>query len=192
MRPRHYFSQAVTAAPQSGQAHYNYALALNALGDTEEARQHFIEAANLAPGDKTIWDSPALHQYGNPQTEKDTKEHRTTTSRPTFGGSPPMVRERIETMAKEIAVGDKAPDLSLPDHTGKPVTLKSLKGKQIVLYFYPKDDTPGCTKESCDFRDVESQIMRAGGRHPRSQSRRQGVAPKIREKIWLAVSLAQR
>lgn len=66
-------------------------------------------------------------------------------------------------MAKDIAIGDKAPDWSLPDQTGKPVTLKSLKGKQIVLYFYPKDDTPGCTKESCDFRDVESQIIRAGG-----------------------------
>ena len=85
---KQYFSQAVTAAPQSGQAHYNYALALNALGDVDDARQHFIEAANLAPGDKTIWDSPALHQYGNPQTEKVSKEHRTTTSRPTFGGGP--------------------------------------------------------------------------------------------------------
>ena len=85
---KQYFSQAVTAAPQSGQAHYNYALVLNALGDADEARQHFIEAANLAPGDKTIWDSPALHQYGNPQTEKAAKEHRTTTSRPTFGGGP--------------------------------------------------------------------------------------------------------
>jgi len=83
-----YFSQAVTAAPQSGQAHYNYAIALYSLGDTEEARQHFLEAANLAPGDKTIWDSPALHQYGNPQSEKVSKEHRTTTSRPTFGGGP--------------------------------------------------------------------------------------------------------
>jgi Tfp pilus assembly protein PilF len=85
---KQYFSQAVTAAPQSGQAHYNYALALNALGDVDDARQHFIEAANLAPGDKTIWDSPALHQYGNPQTEKAPKEHGTTTSRPTFGGGP--------------------------------------------------------------------------------------------------------
>jgi Flp pilus assembly protein TadD len=83
-----YFSQAVTAAPQSGPAHYNYAITLYSLGDTEEARQHFLEAANLAPGDKTIWDSPALHQYGNPQSEKVTKEHRTTTSRPTFGGGP--------------------------------------------------------------------------------------------------------
>ncbi|MBI3356747.1 MAG: thioredoxin-dependent thiol peroxidase [Nitrospirae bacterium] len=65
-------------------------------------------------------------------------------------------------MAKELAVGDKAPELSIPDQHGKTVTLKSFKGKQIVLYFYPKDDTPGCTKESCDFRDVESQILRAG------------------------------
>ncbi|MGQ0695174.1 MAG: thioredoxin-dependent thiol peroxidase [Nitrospiraceae bacterium] len=66
-------------------------------------------------------------------------------------------------MAKELAVGEKAPELSLPDQHGRTVTLKGLKGKQIVLYFYPKDDTPGCTKESCDFRDVESQILRAGG-----------------------------
>jgi len=66
-------------------------------------------------------------------------------------------------MAKELAVGDKAPELSLPDQHGMTVTLKRFKGKQIVLYFYPKDDTPGCTKESCDFRDVESQILRAGG-----------------------------
>jgi Tfp pilus assembly protein PilF len=85
---KNYFAQAMALAPQSGPAHYNYALALNALGDTDQARQQFIEAANLAPGDKTIWDSPALHQYGNPQTEKVTKEHRTTTSRPTFGGGP--------------------------------------------------------------------------------------------------------
>lgn len=83
-----YFSQAVSAAPQSGQAHYNYAIALYSLGDTEEARQHFLEAANLAPGDKTIWDSPALHQYGNPQSEKAYKEHRTTNSRPVFGSGP--------------------------------------------------------------------------------------------------------
>ena len=85
---KRYFEQAIAEVPQSGPAHYNYALALNALGDSEVARQHFLEAANLSPGDKTIWDSPALHQYGNPQTEKAAKEHRTTTSRPTFGGGP--------------------------------------------------------------------------------------------------------
>ena len=66
-------------------------------------------------------------------------------------------------MTKELAIGDQAPELSILDQDGKLVTLKSLKGKQVVLYFYPKDDTPGCTRESCDFRDTESQIMRAGG-----------------------------
>jgi tetratricopeptide (TPR) repeat protein len=64
------FSQAVDAAPQSGPAHYNYALALNALGDTAQARQQFLEAANYAPGDKVIWDSPALRPYGNVETPK--------------------------------------------------------------------------------------------------------------------------
>src|SRR5690349_20528903 len=52
-----FFEQAVSMAPQSGQAHYNYALALNALSKQEIARQHFLEAANLAPGDQVIWDS---------------------------------------------------------------------------------------------------------------------------------------
>jgi Tfp pilus assembly protein PilF len=67
---KNYFSQAVATAPQSGPAHYNYALALNALGDTEQARQQFMEAANLAPGDKVIWDSPALSPYGNVEAPK--------------------------------------------------------------------------------------------------------------------------
>jgi thioredoxin-dependent peroxiredoxin len=66
-------------------------------------------------------------------------------------------------MAKAVAVGQMAPELAIPDQDGKTVTLMSYRGKQVVLYFYPKDDTPGCTKESCDFRDVESQILRAGG-----------------------------
>jgi Tfp pilus assembly protein PilF len=83
-----YFAQAMAAAPQSGQAHYNYALALNALGDAEAARQHFLEAANLAPGDKVIWDSPALSPYGNPSSPKAYKEHPYGTTRPTMGGGP--------------------------------------------------------------------------------------------------------
>jgi len=67
---KNYFSQAVAAAPQSGPAHYNYALALHALGDQEQARHQFMEAANLAPGDKVIWDSPALRPFGNPEVPK--------------------------------------------------------------------------------------------------------------------------
>jgi thioredoxin-dependent peroxiredoxin len=64
-------------------------------------------------------------------------------------------------MADELQIGDKAPDFSLPDQNGQTVSLKSLKGKQVVLYFYPKDDTPGCTKEACGFRDSLSAIEKA-------------------------------
>jgi thioredoxin-dependent peroxiredoxin len=65
-------------------------------------------------------------------------------------------------MAKELTVGDKAPALSLPDQSGEPVSLKDFTGKQVVLYFYPKDDTPGCTTESCDFRDAATPIKKTG------------------------------
>jgi Tfp pilus assembly protein PilF len=85
---KRYFEQAVAAAPQSGPAHYNYALALNALGDSEVARQHFLEAADLSPGDKTIWDSPALSPYGNPESKGRTKARPYGTQRPNFGGMP--------------------------------------------------------------------------------------------------------
>jgi peroxiredoxin Q/BCP len=47
----------------------------------------------------------------------------------------------------------EAPDFTLPDAQGRPVTLSSFRGKKVVLYFYPKDDTPGCTKEACALRD---------------------------------------
>lgn len=53
----------------------------------------------------------------------------------------------------EIKEGNKAPSFSLPSTEGKRVSLKDLAGKNVVLYFYPKDDTPGCTREACQFRD---------------------------------------
>lgn len=83
------FEQAVSVAPQSGQAHYNYGLALNALGKQDVARQHFLEAANLAPGDQVIWDSPALAPYGDPETRTRTKERPYGTQRPNFGAPLP-------------------------------------------------------------------------------------------------------
>ncbi len=52
-----------------------------------------------------------------------------------------------------LKVGDKAPDFTLNDKDGNKVSLKNFKGKNVVLYFYPKDNTSGCTKEACDFRD---------------------------------------
>src|SRR5262249_54496987 len=63
-----------------------------------------------------------------------------------------------------IQVGDAAPDFSLADQDGKSVTLSGLKGCPIVLYFYPKDDTPGCTKEACAFRDAFAEYRERGAR----------------------------
>lgn len=58
--------------------------------------------------------------------------------------------------------GTKAPAFSLKDDQGKSVKLGDFKGKPVVLYFYPKDDTPGCTKEACAFRDASSQLKKLG------------------------------
>ena len=62
----------------------------------------------------------------------------------------------------EIKVGDLAPDFTLPNQDGKPLTLSSLRGKLVVLYFYPKDFTSGCTKEACHFRDAYEDFTEAG------------------------------
>jgi peroxiredoxin Q/BCP len=61
-----------------------------------------------------------------------------------------------------ISAGVPAPDFSLPDETGVFHSLGDYRGKNIVLYFYPKDDTPGCTVEACNFRDDFSQYEQAG------------------------------
>ena len=61
-----------------------------------------------------------------------------------------------------LQAGKKAPDFTLLDDTGKPHSLKDYAGKTVVLYFYPKDDTPGCTTEACNFRDDYSAYQKAG------------------------------
>lgn len=58
--------------------------------------------------------------------------------------------------------GDKAPDFSAKDQDGRDVKLADFAGKRVVLYFYPKDDTPGCTKEACSFRDADD-VFKAHG-----------------------------
>lgn len=65
-------------------------------------------------------------------------------------------------MDKELKPGDKAPAFRLPDDKGNIISLADLKGKKIVLYFYPKDDTTGCTKEACSFRDNIKVIEKNG------------------------------
>ena len=61
-------------------------------------------------------------------------------------------------MPKELQIGDIAPDFSLESDAGQKTSLKDFTGKKVVLYFYPKDDTPGCTKEACNFRDSLNSI----------------------------------
>jgi len=71
-----------------------------------------------------------------------------------------MTGEREELpMIKE---GQKAPNFALPSSEGKTVSLRDLRGKTVVLYFYPKDDTPGCTREACAFRDTQAKIRKTG------------------------------
>ncbi|MGH7390510.1 MAG: thioredoxin-dependent thiol peroxidase [Candidatus Rokuibacteriota bacterium] len=65
-------------------------------------------------------------------------------------------------MAAAIAEGRKAPNFTLRDAAGKDVSLADFKGKHVVVYFYPKDDTPGCTREACGFRDLSRELGRAG------------------------------
>lgn len=64
-------------------------------------------------------------------------------------------------MPKQVAEGERAPDFVLPSSKGSEVKLSSLKGKNVVLYFYPKDDTSGCTREACAFRDNLPKFDRA-------------------------------
>jgi len=61
-----------------------------------------------------------------------------------------------------VAVGDRAPDFTLTADDGRAVSLKDFRGKKVVLYFYPKDDTPGCTKEACSFRDNLARVTTKG------------------------------
>ena len=61
---------------------------------------------------------------------------------------------------KALKVGDKAPDFTLLDATGREVSLKDFKGRSVLIYFYPKANTPGCTVEACDFRDLRPKFVK--------------------------------
>jgi len=84
----------------------------------------------------------------------------------------------------ELKVGDIAPDFELPTGEGTTASLKEFRGRKVVLYFYPKDDTPGCTKEACSFRDSLAAVKRKGavilGVSPDSPESHQKFAAKYR------------
>src|SRR5436305_2760099 len=61
-----------------------------------------------------------------------------------------------------LETGQPAPPFTLTSDTGQQVSLESLRGEQVIIYFYPKDDTPGCTRQACGLRDVWSELRRTG------------------------------
>jgi len=63
-----------------------------------------------------------------------------------------------------VEEGKKAPEFALPADDGSKVKLKDLRGKPVVLYFYPRDDTPGCTREACAFRDRQKELVKLGAK----------------------------
>jgi len=65
-------------------------------------------------------------------------------------------------MSTTLNIGDKAPEFSLQSGQGETVKLKDFRGKPVIVYFYPKDNTSGCTKQACDFRDTQPAITKAG------------------------------
>src|SRR5215469_1030892 len=62
----------------------------------------------------------------------------------------------------KLKPGDKAPDFVAKTQTGEQISLADFKGKHVILYFYPRDDTPGCTKEACAFRDAFAEFQKKG------------------------------
>ncbi|MGD9852397.1 MAG: thioredoxin-dependent thiol peroxidase [Nitrospirales bacterium] len=106
----------------------------------------------------------------SPSTKKKTSRGRPGNSQKDKSGLAPSPKTAVKRVPKAqsnssnstLTVGAPAPAFSLPDETGKLINLSDFQGKQVVLYFYPKDDTPGCTKEACAFRDGIQEIRTKG------------------------------
>jgi len=78
------------------------------------------------------------------------------------GASIAQPEANILNQESKLKPGDVAPDFTLPDQNGRQIALKELRGSPVVVYFYPKDFTPGCTREACDFRDNFTPLKEAG------------------------------
>jgi peroxiredoxin Q/BCP len=95
------------------------------------------------------------------------KTAKKTSKKPAKKAAPKAVKVSASKSASVVAsgmpaIGGKAPAFKCADETGKVISLSKFAGKPVVLYFYPKDDTPGCTVEACDFRDSLQRLKAAG------------------------------
>ncbi len=71
-------------------------------------------------------------------------------------------RGSVDAVSERLSPGDKAPDFTLPTDTGEDVTLADLRGRKVIVYFYPAAMTAGCTKQACDFTDSLDSLRSAG------------------------------
>jgi peroxiredoxin Q/BCP len=88
-----------------------------------------------------------------------------------------------------VREGEAAPDFTLHSDAGEPVTLSSLRGRAVVLYFYPKDDTPGCTKQACSFRDAYGEFEERGATILGVSPDDEGSHVRFKEKYGLPFTL---
>ena len=92
-------------------------------------------------------------------------------------------------MSERLSVGDTAPDFTLPTDTGEEVTLSSLRGRKVIVYFYPAAMTPGCTKQACDFTDNIESLRGAGYEVLGVSPDKPEKLAKFREKEHLTITL---
>jgi thioredoxin-dependent peroxiredoxin len=97
-----------------------------------------------------------------PTAPSNTSASATATATASSTGATPATASATGAApaAEEIAVGKPAPDFTAKSHDGKDLKISALKGKPVVLYFYPRDETPGCTKEACSFRDAWKDLAK--------------------------------
>lgn len=91
-----------------------------------------------------------------------------------------------------LSVGIPAPSFSLPDQNGQMHALEDYRGKKVILYFYPKDNTAGCTKQACAFGELYPQFMEKGAGSAGREQGQRGLAQKIRGKVRSAFYAAFR
>jgi peroxiredoxin Q/BCP len=113
------------------------------------------------PAAKSVAKAPKAAASGAPK-KNATSTTKTSTKAVVKAAPKAASKATAKKSSSAPAVGDKAPGFRLPDDAGHTVSLADFSGRTLIVYFYPKDDTPGCTQESCDFRDNLGRLSSAG------------------------------